>query len=67
MTRSVDETLPTHRDELIPDAIVDRPDRFVLRVRFDEGVEPVHVGDPGASGRARAGHRDTDIPEELTA
>lgn len=35
-------------DELITGKIVDRPNRFVVRVRFEETPEKVFLGDPGA-------------------
>lgn len=34
--------------DLVDGAIVDRPNRFVVRVRFDEDAEKVLLGDPGA-------------------
>lgn len=40
--------LLTFDDELTAGQIVDRPNRFVVRVRFDEGPERVFLGDPGA-------------------
>ncbi|RKD88908.1 DNA/RNA nuclease SfsA [Halopiger aswanensis] len=38
----------TFDDELTAGQIVDRPNRFVVRVRFDEDPERVFLGDPGA-------------------
>lgn len=40
--------LLTHEDELIRGEVVDRPNRFVLEVRFDREPERVFLGDPGA-------------------
>lgn len=42
-----DDPLLTHRAALVSGTIVDRPNRFVLRVQFDGPPEPVHLGDPG--------------------
>ena len=42
------EPLRTFEGELVRGAIVDRPNRFVVRVRFDESPERVFLGDPGA-------------------
>ncbi|MFW5939328.1 MAG: DNA/RNA nuclease SfsA [Halolamina sp.] len=41
------ETLLTFDRTLRPGTIVDRPNRFVVRVRFDEAPERVFLGDPG--------------------
>lgn len=51
-------TLLEHEGALVPGTVVERPNRFVLRVRFDDGAtsedaeksepERVHLGDPGA-------------------
>lgn len=43
----MDDPLLTHQGELMSGTIVDRPNRFVLRIRFDGAVERVHLGDPG--------------------
>ena len=43
----MDDPLLTHEGELRSGTIVDRPNRFVLRVAFDGAVEQVHLGDPG--------------------
>ena len=50
------EPLLTHEDELVEGTVVDRPNRFVVRVRFDDGTvarassdpERAFLGDPGA-------------------
>lgn len=44
------ETNPllTFEEPLVTGRIVDRPNRFVVRVRFDEAPERVHLADPGA-------------------
>lgn len=42
------EPLHTFEGELVTGTIVDRPNRFVVRVRFDESPERVFLGDPGA-------------------
>ena len=47
LERSMDDPLLTHEAELVTGTIVDRPNRFVLRVEFDGAVEQVHLGDPG--------------------
>lgn len=41
-------TLLTFDDDLVTGRIVDRPNRFVVRVRFDGDVERAFIGDPGA-------------------
>lgn len=38
----------THEGELVRGTVVDRPNRFVLTVRFDSSPERVFLGDPGA-------------------
>lgn len=40
--------LLTHSGELIAGEVVERPNRFVLRVDFGDGPEPVFLGDPGS-------------------
>lgn len=40
--------LLTHTDDLIAGEMVDRPNRFVLTVRFTQDPERVFLGDPGA-------------------
>lgn len=42
------DPLLTVEDELVTGRIVDRPNRFVVRVRFDDDPERVFLGDPGA-------------------
>ncbi len=42
------EPLLTIDDSLITGIVVDRPNRFVVRVRFDDTPERVFLGDPGA-------------------
>ncbi|MFC6719104.1 DNA/RNA nuclease SfsA [Natrialbaceae archaeon GCM10025810] len=42
------DPLLTVDDELVVGSIVDRPNRFVVRVRFDDAPERVFLGDPGA-------------------
>ena len=42
------EPLRTVNDDLIAGTIVDRPNRFVVRVRFEDGPERAFLGDPGA-------------------
>lgn len=42
------EPLLTIDDPLITGMVVDRPNRFVVRVRFDDSPERVFLGDPGA-------------------
>lgn len=42
------DTLHTIEDELIPGRIIDRPNRFVVRVRFDEAPARVFLGDPSS-------------------
>lgn len=43
-----DDPLLTHEGALVPGTVVDRPNRFVIRVRFDGDPERVYLGDPGA-------------------
>lgn len=45
------ERLLTVDDPLITGTVVDRPNRFVVRVRFDDTPERVFMGDPGALER----------------
>lgn len=45
--RTMADPLLTHGGPLVAGTIVDRPNRFVLRVRFDDDVAQVHLGDPG--------------------
>jgi DNA-binding sugar fermentation-stimulating protein len=40
--------LLTIANDLIAGTIVDRPNRFVVRVRFEENPERAFLGDPGA-------------------
>lgn len=40
--------LLTHEDDLVAGTVVDRPNRFVVRVRFDGSPERAHLADPGA-------------------
>jgi sugar fermentation stimulation protein A len=42
------DPLLTVEDDLVTGTIVDRPNRFVVRVRFDGTPERVFLGDPGA-------------------
>lgn len=42
------EPLCTHDDEVVTGTVVDRPNRFVVRVRFEGAPERVYLGDPGA-------------------
>lgn len=42
------EPLLTIDDPLVTGQVVDRPNRFVVRVRFDDDPERVFLGDPGA-------------------
>lgn len=42
------EPLLTIDESLITGTVVDRPNRFVVRVRFDDAPERVFLGDPGA-------------------
>ncbi|MFD1586504.1 DNA/RNA nuclease SfsA [Halorientalis brevis] len=42
------EPLVTYEDALVAGTIVDRPNRFVVRVRFDDEPERAFLGDPGA-------------------
>lgn len=42
------EPLLTVDDDLLAGRIVDRPNRFVVRVRFEDDPERVFLGDPGA-------------------
>lgn len=42
------EPLLTIDDTLLTGTVVDRPNRFVVRVRFDDTPERVFLGDPGA-------------------
>jgi sugar fermentation stimulation protein A len=42
------EPLLTFDDEVVTGTIVDRPNRFVVRVRFEDTPERVFLGDPGA-------------------
>ena len=42
------EPLLTHGRDLETGTVVDRPNRFVVRVRFDAGPERAFLGDPGA-------------------
>lgn len=42
------DQLLTVDDDLVSGTIVDRPNRFVVRVRFDEAPERAFLGDPGA-------------------
>lgn len=44
----MDGPLLIHDRELVAGTVVDRPNRFVLRVEFDGEVERVHLPDPGA-------------------
>jgi sugar fermentation stimulation protein A len=39
--------LLTVEDDLVTGTVVDRPNRFVVRVRFDTSLERVFLGDPG--------------------
>lgn len=41
------EPLPTIDEPLIIGTVVDRPNRFVVRVRFDDSPERVFLCDPG--------------------
>ncbi|MFB6155381.1 MAG: DNA/RNA nuclease SfsA [Haloferacaceae archaeon] len=43
-----DAPLRTHEGALVTGTVVDRPNRFVLRVRLGGDVERVYLGDPGA-------------------
>ena len=65
------DPLLTFDDDLITGQIVDRPNRFVVRVRFDEEPERVFLGDPGALRRTLETGRDilcspVDDPERST-
>jgi hypothetical protein len=42
------DPLLTLDDELLSGTVVERPNRFVVRVRFDDDPERVFLGDPGA-------------------
>lgn len=42
------DPLLTHDGELVTGTVVDRPNRFVVRVRFDGPIERAYLGDPGA-------------------
>ena len=42
------EPLVTYEDDLVAGTIVDRPNRFVVRVRFADEPERAFLGDPGA-------------------
>lgn len=44
----MDEPLLTVSEELVAGTVVDRPNRFVVRVRFDGDPKRVFLGDPGA-------------------
>ena len=49
MTDAAEEPLLTHEGELVEGTVVDRPNRFVVRVRFEgRGPERAFLGDPGA-------------------
>lgn len=65
------EPLLTVSEELLAGRVVDRPNRFVVRVRFDEAPERVFLGDPGAlEGVVEPGRellcRAVDDPERAT-
>ena len=65
------DPLLTLEEELLSGVVVDRPNRFVLRVRFDEEPERVFLGDPGAlEGVVEPGRevlcRAVDDPERAT-
>ncbi|RDI72671.1 DNA/RNA nuclease SfsA [Halopelagius longus] len=42
------EPLLTFDEDLLTGTVVDRPNRFVVRVRFDDAPERAFLGDPGA-------------------
>ena len=42
------DALYTHDGDLVAGTVVDRPNRFVVRVRFDGPPERAYLGDPGA-------------------
>ena len=65
------EPLLTFDGDLVTGQIVDRPNRFVVRVRFDEEPERVFLGDPGALRRTLEPGREilcspVDDPERST-
>lgn len=65
------DPLLTVDDELVTGRIVDRPNRFVVRVRFDDDPERVFLGDPGAlEGTLESGREilcsPVDDPERAT-
>ncbi|ADQ69103.1 sugar fermentation stimulation protein [Halogeometricum borinquense DSM 11551] len=65
------DSLLTIDDELCTGTIVDRPNRFVVRVRFEDEPERVFLGDPGAlEGTIEPGHEilcaPVDDPERAT-
>lgn len=64
--------LLTFEGSLRRGTIVDRPNRFVVRVRFDAGPERAHLGDPGAlEGLVEPGRTvlcaPADAPDRSTA
>lgn len=64
------DPLLTHDGELVPGTVVDRPNRFVLRVAFDGEPERAFLGDPGALAMVEPGSTvlcsPVDDPERKT-
>lgn len=65
------DPLLTLDDDLLTGTIVDRPNRFVVRVRFENAPERVFLGDPGAlEGTVESGNEilcsPVDDPDRAT-
>jgi hypothetical protein len=65
------DPLLTLDDDLLTGTIVDRPNRFVVRVRFEDAPERVFLGDPGAlEGTVESGNEilcsPVDDPDRAT-
>lgn len=65
-----DPVLATHEDTLVAGAVVERPNRFVLRVRVGDETVRAFLGDPGALRVLEPGRevlcRPVDDPERST-
>lgn len=66
------EPLLTVEDDLVRGTVADRPNRFVVRVRFGDAPERVYLGDPGALENILEPGREilcspVDDPERATA
>lgn len=64
------DPLLCHDGDLVAGTVVDRPNRFVVRVRFDATPERVFLGDPGALAVLQPGREvlcsPVDDPERAT-